>query len=106
MHAPAERHREPRRAADCRAPDGGLRSILWNARGLAAAGVHLEVRIAPEAVQRDERRPRAARQPLLGAAVAPLVPDRTDQRRELGRRRAGAQRAAEIFPLAPVETQV
>src|SRR6185503_5116592 len=73
---------------------------------LASPGMHLEMRIAPQAIQRDERRARAARQPLFGAAVAALLPDGTNHRRNLGRRRTGSQRAPQILSFVRIQAEV
>ena len=60
---------------------------------LAAPRVHLQVRIALQAIDRNERRAVARREPLFGAAIAAHFPRRANQLRELlvgGARRAAA----------------
>ena len=47
------------------------------------SGVHLEVRIAPEAIDGDERRAVSRREAFFGAAVAAHLPRGANELREL-----------------------
>src|SRR5713226_8872000 len=69
---------------------------------LAAARVHLQMRIALELADLDQGPSLGHRQPLLGAAVRAPLPGGHDQRLELVRRGAAPQRLPEIRPLGRV----
>ena len=68
--------------------------------------MHLQVRIAAQAIDGDERRTVARGEPLLGAAVAAHLPRRADQLRELLGGRTATQGTPQIGAVRAVETQV
>src|SRR5690242_1569194 len=76
------------------------------ARSSPAARVHLEVRIALEAADLDERGALTECEPVLGSAIGARRPAAADQRFELLVRRAAAQRAAQVDAAHRVETQI
>ena len=63
---------------------------------LPAPRVHLEVRVAFEAANGNERRLAVHAEALFGAAVGAQRPDGRDQLRELVARGAGAQRTPQV----------
>src|SRR5213079_2489096 len=92
-----------------RAPGRRSSSVQANSRpllALAAAGMHLEVRVLLEPRDLDQRRALAERQALLGAPVGALPPAARDERGELLALRAAAQRPPQIRPLERVEAEV
>src|SRR5215218_4434251 len=74
-------------------------------RLLAAPGVHLEMRVALQGGDRNQRLAGRCTETLLGAAVGAHRPHRRNQMRELFPRRPFTQRMAEIETAARVEAE-
>src|SRR5713226_3261011 len=73
---------------------------------LAAARVHLQMRVALELADLDQGPALDHRQPLLGPAVRPTLPPGDDERFELVARGPAPQRLPQIGPLGRVEAEV
>src|SRR5262245_8331965 len=91
--------------ADCTVAD---RSPVWNALAirLPAAGVHFEVRVVLERLERHERPPIAERQALLGASVVASTPGGRNHRFQILSAGAGAERGAQIDASSGVEAEI
>src|SRR6266542_7056445 len=73
---------------------------------LAAARVHLQMRVALELADLDQRPALGESQPLFRATVCAPAPSRSDQSLELVRRGAAPQRLSQIRPLGRVEAEI
>src|SRR5690606_29689059 len=71
----------------------------------SAAGVHLEVRILLQRVQRNQRRLTVETEALFGASIGSERPDGSDQLAQFLSRRAGAERTTEVGAGGGIEAE-